>query len=35
MGHTESVSRMVGAFAKDNPNREKLSELEKTLKCET
>jgi hypothetical protein len=35
MGHTGSVSRLMGAFGKNKANRKKLSELEKMLKCET
>jgi REP element-mobilizing transposase RayT len=35
MGHTGSVSRLMGAFGKNKANRKKLSELEKMLKCDT
>jgi hypothetical protein len=35
MGHTGSVSRLMGAFGKNKVNRKKLSELEKMLKCDT
>ena len=34
MGHTGSVSRLMGAFGKNKANRKKLSELEKMLKCD-
>lgn len=34
MGHTGSVSRLVGAFGKEKANHVKLRELEKMLKCD-
>ena len=35
MGHMGSVSRLVGAFGKNKMYREKLSDLEKMLTCDT
>ena len=35
MGHTGSVSRLIGAFGGDSENQKKVRELESMLKCDT
>jgi len=35
MGHTGSVSRLIGAFGNDSQNQKKVRELERMLKCDT
>jgi hypothetical protein len=35
MGHTGSVSRLIGVFGRNKANVRKMNEIEKMLRCDT